>query len=135
MTSKELHLTKIVPLRMKLRDLEREYEKLYRQECAEKVGTKTAGCGNCAYSSVLNITDHNECMGGKCTCCNNFCYNWYPENTVSAYFREHHPYNYHLWERLEYAFGEDFFKTDNLELVMEMIKMIETVDKYVKENK
>ena len=135
MTAKELHLNKIVPLRMELSKLDEEYRVLYHQECAESAGLDKAHCGNCAYSSVLNITEHNECMGGRCTCCNDFCYKWMPENSVSTYFRNNHHYNYHLYERLEYAFGEDFMKTDNLDLVMEMIKMIETVDKYVKENK
>ena len=132
MTSKELHKQKIVPLRMELRRLEEEYKKLYRQECAEKIGAKVANCSNCAYSCILYISDHNECMGGKCTCCQSFCYKWIPENKLSAYLREHHEYDYEIYHRLEDAFGNDFLKCDNIELFIEMVNLIEKIDEYVK---
>lgn len=134
MTSKELHEQKIIPLRMELKKLEEEYEKLYRKECAEKIGAKRADCSNCAYSCVLYLTDHNECMGGKCTCCNSFCYKWMPENKISAYLREHYAYDYELYSRLEDAFGDDFLKCDNVELLMEMIELIDKIDECVKES-
>lgn len=133
MTSKELHEQKIIPLRMELNKLEKEYRELYRKECAEKAGVKVADCNNCAYSCILCISDHNECMGGKCTCCNSFCYRWIPENTVSAYLRKNHAYNDEIYHRLEHAFGDDFLKCDNLELLMEMIELMDRVDKYVDE--
>lgn len=134
MTAKELHTQKIIPLRMELNKLENEYYDLYRKECAEKIGAERADCSNCAYSCVLEISDHNECMGGGCTCCKSFCYKWMPENTVSAYLREHHEYDYRIYYRLSEAFGQDFMKCDNVDLVMEMLKLIDKVTKYVEEN-
>ena len=135
MTSNELHKQKIIPLRMELNKLEEEYKQLYRKECAEKIGAQRADCSNCAYSCILDITDHNECMGGKCTCCHSFCYKWMPENKVSAYLREHHEYDSEIYYRLENAFGDDFMKCDNVELLMEMLELIDKIDKYVEENK
>lgn len=38
MTAKELHETKIIPARQELSRLEEEYKKLYRKECAERIG-------------------------------------------------------------------------------------------------
>ena len=134
MTSKELHKQKIIPLRMELNKLEEEYKKLYRKECAEKIGAERADCSNCAYSCILNITDHNECMGGSCTCCHSWCYKWMPENKISAYLREHHEYDYEIYYRLEDAFGNDFLKCDNVELLMEMLELMDKIDKCVKEN-
>ena len=131
MTSKELHQQKIIPARMELKRLEEEYERLYREECKEQNGGKPANCDNCAYSCVLDITDHNECMGGKCTCCNGWCYNWMPENDLSAWFRKHHHYNYEIYSRLEHAFGENFLKTGDVGLIMEMLALMEKVDRYV----
>jgi hypothetical protein len=132
MTSKELHKQKIIPLRMELNKLEEEYKTLYRKECAEKIGAERADCSNCAYSCVLEITDHNCCMGGSCTCCHNWCYKWMPENKISAYLREHHEYDSEIYYRLEDVFGDDFLKCDNVELVMEMLELIDKIDKYVK---
>lgn len=134
MTSKELHEQKIIPLRMELNKLEEEYKTLYRKECAEKIGVTRADCSNCAYSCVLYMTDHNCCMGGKCTCCHNWCYNWTPENEISAYLRKHHEYDYELYSRLEDIFGDDFLKCDNIDLLMETLKLIDKIDSYVKEN-
>ena len=135
MTSQELHKQKIIPLRMELNKLEEEYKQLYRKECAEKIGAERANCSNCAYSCILNITDHNECMGGKCTCCHDFCYKWMPENKISDYLSKHYPYDPEIYYRLENAFGDDFMKCDNLELIMEMLELMKKVDKYVEENK
>lgn len=134
MTSKELHEQKIIPLRMELNKLEEEYKELYRNECAEKIGAKRADCSNCAYSCVLEITDHNYCMGGSCTCCHSWCYKWMPENKISAYLREHREYNSEIYYRLEDSFGDDFLKCDNVELLMEMLELIDKIDKCVKEN-
>ena len=102
MTSKELHINTILPLRKQLSEAEAEYARLYRKECAENNGLENAHCGNCAYSCVLDITDHNECLGGKCTCCHCFCYGWMPENKVSAWLRENHHY-----DRIIYQQGKD----------------------------
>ena len=69
MTAKELHTQKIVPLRMELNKLEEEYKKLYRKECAEKIGVERADCSNCAFSCIItDINGHNACMGDGCTC-------------------------------------------------------------------
>lgn len=131
MTSKELHEQKIIPLRMELRKFEHEYEKLYRKECGEKIG-EIASCDNCAYSCVLEISDHNECMGGHCTCCTGFCYSWTPENDVSKFFRKNYPYDYVKFYRLKNIFGDDFLKKCNTpekaSTVMEMLQLLAKMD-------
>ena len=127
MTAKELHETKIIPARQELRRLEDEYEKLYRKECAEKAGVDKATCDNCAYSCVLMIDDHNGCLGGKCTCCHGFCYQWIPENSVSAYLREHYHYGEGVVFRLEKLFGEDFLECDDIELVLKALELMDEI--------
>ena len=65
MTAKELHEQKIIPLRLQLQDLEREYRELYRKECGEKIG-ENASCKNCAMSCVISVDSyHNGCLGGN----------------------------------------------------------------------
>ena len=127
MTAKELHEQKIIPARMELRKLEEEYKQLYREECAERNGGKRATCDNCAYSCVLEISDHNECMGGKCTCCHGWCYSWMPENEVSAFLRANYPYNSTLYHDLKLLFGDDFLKEASTELVKEALILIQKV--------
>lgn len=131
MTSKELHIQKIIPLRMELQKLEDEYRELYRKECGEKIGEK-ATCNNCAFSCIENITDHNLCMGGKCTCCNSWCYTWTPENEVSKFLRENYHYDSSMFYRLNDVFGSDFLKKcdspKSVEIVMEMLKLIAKFD-------
>lgn len=134
MTAKELHETKIIPLRQELRHLEDEYEKLYRKECAEKAGVDKATCDNCAYSCVLMIDDHNGCLGGYCTCCHDFCYKWIPENSVSAYLREHYHYGEGVVFRLEELFGDDFLKCDDVELILRALRLMDEVKEKAKEN-
>ena len=138
MTSKELHKEKIVPLRMELNRLEKEYEKLFRKECGERIG-KTASCDNCAFSCVINATDfHNLCMGGKCTCCNSWCYTWTPENEVSSFIRKNYHYDDHTFYRLENIFGDRFLKNcdnpKNAAIVMEMLQMIAKFDGKLEES-
>lgn len=113
MTSKELHVQKIIPLRIELERLENEYRELYRKECGEKIGKK-ASCDNCALSCVLSVVDHNICMGGECTCCNDWCYSWIPENDVSAFLRKNYPYDASLFYRLENLLGNNFLKECNI---------------------
>lgn len=131
MTSIELHKQKIVPLRMELDRLEREYEELFHKECSERIGEK-ANCNNCAFSCVLDINDHNSCMGGKCTCCNDWCYTWTPENEVSKFLRKNYPYNDSMYYRLEDIFGSNFLKKcdnpKNVAIVMEMLELIAKFD-------
>lgn len=127
MTAKELHEQKIIPMRQALRKLEEEYKELYRKECGEKVGA-VAGCYNCAYSCVLKIGDHNGCMGGKCTCCNGWCYKWIPENEVSAFLRKNYEYESEVYYRLESLFGDDFLKNGNMELLMEGLHLLAKMD-------
>ena len=107
MTSRELHEQKIVPLRFELQRLEDEWEELYRAECGEKV-RGMASCGNCAFSCVEAIGDHNECMARSCTCCRDWCVKWKPENEISAFLRKHYPYNSLMYLRLEQLFGHNF---------------------------
>lgn len=132
MTSAELHKEKIVPLRMELNRLEKEYKELFRKECGEKIG-ETASCNNCAFSCVINVADfHNLCMGGKCICCNNWCYTWTPENEVSKFLRKNYHYDESIFYRLEHLFGDEFLKycdnPKNVAIIMEMLEMIAKFD-------
>ena len=132
MTSKELHEQKIVPLRMELKRLEDEYRELYHKECGEKIGEK-ASCSNCAFSCIQNIGDHNYCMGGKCTCCYDWCYTWTPENEVSKFLRKNYHYDDSMYYRLEDIFGDDFLKkcdsSKNVAIVMEMLESVAKFDR------
>ena len=131
LTSKEMHEQKIVPLRKELQRLEIEYRELYRKECGEKIG-ELASCRNCAYSCVLSTGDHNSCMGGKCTCCNDWCYSWTPENDVSRFLRENYKYDDSLFYRLNDIFGSGFLnECDNPQkasIVMDMLQLIKRFD-------
>ena len=127
MTSKELHQQKIIPARMEVKRLEEEYRLLYREECKEQNGGKPANCDNCAYSCVLSISDHNECMGGKCTCCQGWCYRWIPETEVSAFLRANYPYNTEVYQGLEWLFGDNFLKEADMEVVKEALVLIQKV--------
>lgn len=131
MTSKELHKEKIVPLKMELNRLEKEYEKLFRKECGERIG-EMASCDNCAFSCVIDVgNDHNCCMGGKCTCCNNWCYSWIPENEVSSFLRKNYYYDEHTFYRLEDIFGDRFLnKCDNPKNASIVMEMLETIAKF-----
>lgn len=132
MTSKDFHKEKIVPLRMKLKLLEKEYENLFRKECGEKIG-ETASCNNCAFSCVIDSrNDHNCCMGGKCTCCNDWCYSWTPENEVSKFLRNNYQHDEHTFYRLEDIFGDRFLQkcdnSKNVAAVMKVLKIIAEFD-------
>lgn len=131
MTAKELHVQKIIPLRMELERLEKEYKELYRNECGEKIGEK-ASCDNCAFSCIIDINDyHNSCMSGKCTCCNDWCYTWMPENEVSKFLRKNYHYDMDISYRLQDIFGDDFLKKcDNSEHVAIIMKMLELVAEF-----
>ena len=135
MTSKELHINTILPLRKQLSEAEDEYRRLYRKECAENNGLEIAHCDNCACSCVLDIDDHNECLGDKCTCCHCFCYGWMPETKVSAYLREHHHYDNNLTYRLKKMFGDDFLKCDDVDLILKAIQLMEEVKEKAKEKR
>ena len=131
MTSKELHEQKIIPARMELNKLEDEWCVLFRKEHGELIGAK-ATCDTCAYSCVEYISDHNECMGGMCTCCNDWCVRWHPENEVSAFLRMYYHYDSHKFMDLQRVFGSDFIedcdKPEKAEIVMKMLKLIAEFD-------
>ena len=127
MTAKELHETKIIPARQELSRLEEEYKKLYRKECAEKAGLDKATCDNCAYSCVTICSDHNECLGGLCTCCHDYCYKWMAENSVSAYLREYHHSDEFTVFHLQKVFGDDILKCDKLELVLRALRLMDEI--------
>lgn len=112
MTAEELREQKIIPMRVQLNKLEEEYRKLYRKECGEKIG-KEANCNNCAFSCILDIGDHNYCMGEKCVCCHSWCYNWIPENEVSKFLRKNYHYDASLFYRFEKLFGDYFLEKCN----------------------
>jgi hypothetical protein len=130
-TAKELHEQKIIPLRMELQNLEKEYRELYRKECGEKIGEQ-ASCKNCALSCIISVSDHNCCMGGKCTCCNSWCFYWTPENDVSKFLRKNYHYDDEMSYRLEDIFGHGFLKECNtpqkVNTVMEMLQLIAKFD-------
>ena len=127
MTSKELHEQQIIPLRKKLTELDAEYRRLFRQEKAEENGLKVANCDNCAYSSILEITDHNLCLTGNCTCCTGFCALWHPETEVSAYLRSNHHYDDDLAYRLENLLGSEFATTVDKNLLFEAFELIKKI--------
>ena len=132
MTSKELHVKRIIPARDEVSRLERKYKELFRKEKAEEAGVKVANCGNCAYSCVLEIDDHNGCLGGRCTCCNDWCYKWMPETPVSAWLRQNKHYDDFLIYKLKDLFGDDFLSGDDAELVkrgLEWLKEVEEKNK------
>ncbi len=74
------------------------------------------------------IDDHNCCLGGRCTCCNTFCYKWMPETKVSAYLREHHKYDEEVVWKLEKMFGDDFLKCDDIDLVMQALELMDKIE-------
>lgn len=127
MTSKELNEQKIIPLRRELTRLETEYRRLYRQEKANENGLKVANCDNCAYSSIIEIADHNMCLEGNCTCCTGFCYSWAPETEVSAYLRKNHHYDDDIAYRLEKLFGSNFATTVDKNLLFEAFELIKKI--------
>ena len=135
MTAKELHEQKIVPLRLELKRLEDEYRNLFRKECGEKIGEK-ASCRNCAMSCIISVSDHNGCMGGKCTCCNDWCYSWTPENDVSRFLRKNYHYDGSMFYRLDDIFGDDFLRKcdtpEKASVVMEMLQLLARFDGKIK---
>lgn len=134
MTSKELHVKRIIPARDEVSRLERKYKELFRKEKAEEAGVKVANCGNCAYSCVLEIDDHNGCLGGKCTCCNDWCYKWMPETPVSAWLRQNKHYDDFLIYKLTDLFGDDFLAGDDAELVKRGLEWLKEVEEKKRTN-
>ena len=134
MTSKELKEQKIIPLRKELQLLESQYRTLFRQEKAEENNLCIANCGNCAHSSILEVTDHNLCLIGNCTCCQSFCYSWAPETEVSAYLRKNHHYDDDIAYRLEKLFGSGFAATKDTKLILEGLDFIRKMEKNKHEN-
>ena len=136
MTAKELHTQKIIPLRLELQRLSDEYRELFRKECGEKIGEK-ASCGNCAYSCVIEVDYHNGCMAGKCTCCNDWCYLWKPENEMSKFLREKYHYDASMFRRLRDVFGSDFLEEctepKKVSVVMDMLRLIAVFDEILDE--
>lgn len=128
MTADEFHKKRIIPLRSELRTLELEYRRRWASDKAKEAGVNRINCDNCARSCVLRISDHNECLGNSCTCCHDWCYKWMPENEVSKYLREHHKYDDHLIYKLEDFFGDDLLECDNVELLLDAIKLIDKMD-------
>ena len=128
MTSKELHKTKILPLYAELRELEKEHLRLYRRECAESVGFDKATCDNCAYSCVLLVGDHNECLGDYCTCCHEFCYKWMPENSLSAYFREHYHYDSGIIFRFKDFIKEALLNDADIKLTEKTLELLDEIE-------
>ena len=135
MTAKEFHKTKIIPVREELSRLEAEWDKINRKEKAEAAGLDIAHCGNCAYSCVLMIDDHNGCLGGYCTCCHDYCYKWMPENSVSAYLREHYHYGEGVVFRLKKLFGDDLLKCDDVDLILKALQLMDEVKEKSKEKR
>lgn len=127
LSAKALHETVIVPLKMELQRLEGEYRERFRQECGEKI-SGTASCDNCAYSCIIEVGDHNVCMGGGCTCCKRWCYSWIPENEVSKFLRQTYPHDAAKYWSLEHVFGADFLREcgdpKRVKPVLEMLRLL-----------
>ena len=134
MTADEFHIRRVVPARQEVQLLEREWDKRNRAEKAKKAGVDKCTCGNCAYSCVLMISDHNECLGGRCTCCNDYCYMWMPETPISEWLRQNAKYDEGLVHRLEDVFGDDFLKCDDVELIKQGLEWMKEVEDKVKNN-
>ena len=135
MTADEFHIKRVVPARQEVRLLEKEWDRRNRAEKAAKAGVDKCTCDNCAYSCVLMISDHNECLGGRCTCCNDYCYMWMPETPVSAWLRQNAKYDECLVHRLEDVFGDDFLKCGDVELIKQGLEWMKIVEDKTKENK
>ena len=135
MTADEFHVKRVVPARQEVRLLEQEWSRRNRAEKAAKAGVDKCTCDNCAYSCVLMISDHNECLGGRCTCCNDYCYMWTSETPVSAWLRRNAKYDEQLVHRLEDVFGDDFIKCGDIELIQQGLEWMKTVESKAKETK
>ena len=133
MTADEFHIKRVVPARQEVRLLENEWNRRNRAEKAAKAGVDKCTCDNCAYSCVLMIDDHNGCLGGKCTCCNDYCYMWMPETPISAWLRQNAKYNEWLVHRLESVFGDDFLKCGDVELIKQGLEWMKEVENKTKQ--
>lgn len=130
MTAKEFYNQEILPLKIRVEELEIEYEKLWLQEQATLNNIDKCCCDNCAYSCNLNIGAHNYCLYGKCTCCNPVCYGWTPETESSKYIREHYHYDSITINRLVQLFGNSFVAekgAKKIELIQQAIKLMEEI--------
>ena len=128
MSAEEFHKKRIVPLRYELNAHELEYKRRWAAEKAKAAGVSQINCDNCARSCVLEIDEHNGCLGGRCTCCNDWCYKWIPENEVSKYLRENHKYDCGLIYKIEDFFGSDFLECDNMELLLDAMKLMNKME-------
>lgn len=135
MTADEFHIKRVVPARQEVRLLEKEWDKRNRAEKAAKAGVDKCTCDNCARSCVLLIDDHNGCLGGKCTCCNDYCYQWLAETPVSAWLRQNAHYDEWLVHRLEDVFGDDFLECGDVELIKQGLEWMKTVEDKTKKMK
>ena len=135
MTADEFLIKRVVPTRMEVQILEKELNRRRRVEKAAKAGVDKCTCDNCAYSCVLMISDHNECLGGGCTCCNDYCYKWMPETPISAWLRQNAKYNEYLVHRLEDVFGDDFLECGDVELIKQGLEWMKTVEDKVRVEK
>ena len=133
MTADEFHNKRVIPARQEVRLLEREWDKRNRAEKAAKAGVDKCTCDNCAYSCVLIIDDHNGCLGGKCTCCNDYCYMWMPETPISAWLRQNAKHDEWLVHRLESVFGDDFLKCGDVELIKQGLEWMKEVENKAKQ--
>lgn len=74
------------------------------------------------------ISDHNECLGGYCTCCHDYCYKWMPDTPVSVWLRKNKPYNDYLIHKLEDVFGSDFLVCGDVELIKQGLEWMKEVE-------
>ena len=135
MSAEEFHKKRIIPLRNELNAHELEYRRRWAADKAKAAGVGRINCDNCARSCVLMIGDHNLCLGDRCTCCNEWCYKWTPENEVSKYLRENHKYDDDLVYKLEDFFGGDFLECDNVELLLDAMKLMKKMEEERKSKK
>lgn len=107
--------TEINELKTHLCKKEHEYEQAKENNLREKFGSKL-GCDYCAYSCCVDVGDRcTYCVKRECIYCNDYCYDYMPENKLSEYIREHHYYAEYTVQKLNSFFGvSDIMKHQEL---------------------
>ena len=105
----------IAELSKQLQQKRDEYAKAKENNFKEQYGDNF-GCDNCAYSCCVDVGDyHTCCTKNSCIHCRKRCYEYMPENTLSAYIRKYHYYDENTLDTLNDLFNiSDIMKTPEL---------------------